>query len=196
MIAAGYLLKRVVPPPEWLVETPTHIRDVCSVSNCVNDDIVDVQDRWLHNGFGLGNDGAALRALAEVEGLDLTDVQLFYYTAYELELTSDGWTFDPAAWRPRTRLETAVVPDEVVEPAAGSVLLLGYDVVVYEYGSLVHSPLSCNSVVKSVPVNEHCLFETFDEAREAIDGGKFGGGCESGAYTILSVSLVEPRSPR
>lgn len=40
---------------------------------------------------------------------------------------------------------------------------------------------------KRLPVNEHCLLPTPDEAVAAIDSGAFGDGCEDGTYTIFAV---------
>lgn len=189
MIPAGYLLKRVSPPPGWLRDGIEHVRAVCSVADCVNDNLVDVQTAWLHNGFGVANDPSVLRNLADESGVTKNDATLFFYEAYEWELESDGWTFNPDEWRPRTAVQSAGVRDVVLYPPPGSAELLGYDVVVFgDY--LEHSPLSCNSIAQTLSVNEHCLFNTFDEAKQAIDRGAFGGGCEDGAYSIYSVSTV------
>ena len=68
--------------------------------------------------------------------------------------------------------------------------LLGFDVVVFgDY--LEHSPLSCNDVASTLPVNKHCLMDTLEAALNAINSGAFGGGCEEGVYKIFSVSLVQ-----
>ena len=188
MIPAGFLLKRVVPPPGWLAPSLSHISDVCSVADCVNDNVVDPQAKWRHNSFGLANTAEDLWSLARDEGAQTTDAKLFYYTAYELELESDGWVFDPGDWRPRSPAPSDV-GDHVEQPSSESLTLLGYDVVVFG-DFLEHSPLSCNSIAQDLVVNEHCLFDDLSEARNAIDAGKFGGGCEEGAYTIFSVSVV------
>lgn len=87
MIPAGYLLKRVVAPPEYLAGAA--INDVCSVSHCVNDDVVDVQKVWRHNGFGVANDPETLWSLAPDISPD-PGATLFYYEAYEEEIESDG----------------------------------------------------------------------------------------------------------
>ena len=190
MLPAGYLLKRVVPPPGWLVAAPTHIKNVCSVSDCVNDNVVDVQEAWQHNSFGVANSPAVLWALTKQAGIDTSGSKLFYYAAYERELESDGWKFDVASWRPRSPAGSAGVADAVEIPADnGALSLVGYDVVVFgDY--LEHSPLSCNSTAREVQVNEHCLFPSLDSAVEAIDAGLFGGGCEEGAYTVFAVYMV------
>jgi hypothetical protein len=189
VIPAGYLLKRVLPPPGWLKPGVSHVTAVCSVADCVNDNVLQPQEKWRHNSFGVSNTAEDLRLLACEEGVETADAQLFYYTAYELELESDGWTFDTEGWRPRSPAPSAAVPDCVNEPSSDALTLLGYDVVVFG-DFLEHSPLSCNSIATDVPVNEYCLFNDLAEARSAIDEGKFGGGCEEGLYTIFSVSIV------
>ncbi|WP_156340379.1 hypothetical protein [Sphingomonas sp. Leaf17] len=182
-------MKRIVPPPGWLATGPEHIKDVCSVSDCVNDNIVDVQGAWQHNGFGLANSPDVLASLAADAGADVSDTALFYFTAYEREQETDGWTFDPAGWRDRSPARSAPIADNVRLPAPGTSTLLGYDVVVFG-DFLEHSPLSCNSIAKGLPVNEHCLFAGLDEAIAAIDAGAFGNGCEEGVYTIFGVYRV------
>ncbi len=189
MIPAGYLLKRIVPPPGWLAQRPSGVQDVCSVSDCVNDNVVDVQGAWQHNGFGLANDPDLLYSLAVSAGSDLTYATLFYYAAYEREIESDGWTFDASIWRPRSAARSAAVADSVRIPNADTTALLGYDVVVFgDY--LEHSPLSCNLIARQISVNAHCLLPSLDEALGAIDYGAFGDGCEEGIYTIFAVYRV------
>ena len=193
MIPAGYLLKRVKPPPGWL-GTP-NIIDVCSLSDCVNDDVVNLQAVWKHNDFGLANDPKTLWELAHEQ--DLNGSTLFYYEAYEYEIESDGWEFDPKSWRPVTPAPSASVLTAVLPPLPPlRANIIGYDVVTFG-DFLEHSPLSCNSIAKELQVNEHCLLASFDAAKEAINAGAFGGGCEEGLYKIFSVALVtsEPLTP-
>lgn len=189
MLPAGYLLKRIAPPPGWLDAGPNHIKNVCSVADCVNDNVVDVQTAWQHNSFGLANTPNTLTALASKAGSDTDGAVLFYYMAYEYELPSDGWAFDASQWRPRSAAPSSSVCDAVEPPPDGSMELLGYDVVVFE-DYLGHSPLSCNSIANDLPVNEHCLLDGLDETVAAIDAGAFGGGCEEGVYTVFAVYLV------
>jgi hypothetical protein len=100
MTPAGYLLKRVVSPPGWLSVNTSHVVDVCSVADCVNEDVVNVQEAWKHNGFGVANNPDVLEALVESSSSDVSGAKLFYYSAYEQELDSDGWSFD-LRWCPR-----------------------------------------------------------------------------------------------
>ena len=128
--------------------------------------------------------------MAFEKGLSVEGAVLFYYTAYEYEVPSDGWTFDASQWRARTPTPSSSIPDAVEIPSEGSLTLFGYDVVVFE-DYLSHSPLSCNSIAKDLPVNEHCLLDSLKETVAAIDGGAFGGGCEEGVYTVFSVYRVD-----
>jgi hypothetical protein len=189
MIPAGYLLKRTVPPPGWLGPDAPHVTEVCSVSNCVNDNAVEPQDSWLHNGFGVANDPDVLWKLAREGDVDLSGSKLFYYCADMRELYSDGRTFDKLKWQPISRAPSSSLPDQVVIPSADAgLVMLGYDVVVFgDY--LEHSPLSCQSVATELGVNNYCLLNSLEEARWAIDSGKFKD-CKEGIYKIFSVSLV------
>ncbi len=189
MIPAGYLLKRTAPPEGWT--GPPQVIDVCSVSDCVNDTVVDLIAHWAYNGFGLATSPDVLHELASASGIDLTGTRLFYYEIHEQEMETDGFTVPRGDWRP---VSHGVPADEtglpVLPPQKAE--CLGYDVVASET-FLEHSPLSCNSVADSLPVNQHCLFATLDAARSAIETGAFKD-CEPGTYKIVSVYLVDRTS--
>jgi len=191
MIPAGYLIKRTVPPLGWLQPNASNIAEVCSVSDCVNDDVVDLLDSWKFNNFGFANTKEILLELAQSSAVDLSDTSLFFYYVYERELGSDGWKFDPEGWRKLTLPDISTIENGVVAPeCADRPVLLGYDVVVC--GDFPeHSPLSCNLIATELPVNQFCLFDDFDAAKAAINAGKFGGGCGEGFYRIMSVCRVE-----
>jgi hypothetical protein len=192
MVPAGYLLKRVSAPPGWLSGAP--IADVCSVADCVNDNVVDVQTAWQHNAFGVANDRETLSRMIVDAGAETDDAKLFYYEAYEQEIETDGWSIDPVGWRTLTAVPSAGVETSVVPPTPSLLTLIGYDVVVFgDY--LEHSPLSCNSIAAELLVNDHCLFGTLEDAKAAIDRGAFNGGCEPGVYRIFSVSVVLDKEP-
>lgn len=184
MIPAGYLLKRVTPPAGWF-DVPA-VEEICSVSDCANEDVVDVQKAWAHNDLGVANTPEVLWRLVEAEGQDASNAQLFYYEAYEREMESDGWSFDPSRWKPLDRMPTGD-PSTASPPASAQ--LLGYDIVVFG-DFLEHSPLSCNGVATILPVNRYCLLATLEEAVSAIENGAFGDGCEGGSYTIFAVHRV------
>lgn len=186
MIPAGYLLKRVKRPPGWL-KVP-HVADICSVSDCVNEDVVDIEGVWQHNSFGVANDAEVLWRLVREGNIDASGAKLFFYEAYAQEMYSDGWLFSPKDWRPLSPVASGNA-EAAPARAPGKTTLIGYDVVVFgDY--LEHSPLSCNHIAESVPVNEHCLLATLQEARTAVETGLFEG-CEDGTYKIYSVSVVD-----
>ena len=65
--------------------------------------------------------------------------------------------------------------------------LEGFDVTTFTaHTSPECSPLSCNHLATTIQVNRHCLFNTFEEAKEALEGGLFENS-ESGPYRIFAV---------
>ena len=191
MISAGYLLKRTTPPSGWLQGSGTDFVEVCSVSACVNDDVVDLLNSWKFNKFGLANTKNLILELAQEEGNSVEGTSLFFYEMYEQELASDGWAFDPDAWQGLTHSDASNVEIDVSPPDhADQATLLGYDVVAYR-DFPDHSPLSCNGVAMELQVNRFCLFDSFEQAKDSIDTGKFGGGCEDGLYRIMSVHRLD-----
>ena len=130
MIPAGYLLKRVEPARGW--DGPPQVVDVCSVASCVNYNVVDLQGAWKHNDFGVSNDPETLMDLVESEASELQRSVLFYFEAFEQEIESDGWEFDPTTWRPISPAPSASVATNVLPPALPlEGRLLGFDVVVF-----------------------------------------------------------------
>ena len=127
MIPAGYLLKRVTPPPAWLSAGLSHVVDVCSVSDCVNDNVVDVQQNWKHNDFGLASTPEVLTSLARELGIDAFGSKLFYYEIFDEELESDGWTFDSAGWREITPVLSSSSCVSVQILIVGTLRVLVYD---------------------------------------------------------------------
>ena len=199
MIPAGYLLKRPIPPPEWLATKARRIEQVCSVSECVSEDLVDpyAESPWQFNQHGLASRPETLVDMAKRQGADFSDSTLFFYRYFEKEMYSDGWDFDREFWEPLSK-STEVIPSRVLEPRDLNLTekFLGYDVTTFESGIPdclvpVHSPLSCNSVATDELVNSYCLFDNFTAAKQAVENSIFGTGCEPGVYRIVSVSLVE-----
>lgn len=185
MIPSGYLLKRIAQTPDWLKPCPEHITDVYSLADCVSDNIVDPQMAWKHNGFGLANSPQVLKQLVDEMSVDTSNAKLFYYEAFEQELDTDGWVFKKEDWQAITPAPSAGVKSIVFEPTiAMEPKLQGYDVVLFgDY--LEHSPLSCNSIAQTQAVNEHCLYDSLEQARMAIDNRAFEWGCEPGIYKIF-----------
>jgi len=176
MIPVGYMYKRIAAKPDWLkAET---VVDVYSLSHCVSNDFADYINFWKHNGYWLFDSPKVIEELATTENIDLSGTSLFYYEAYEFEFdeNSNQWlTFKP---EPLFATDVRIPTNMHLE---------GFDVTTfYAHTSPECSPLSCNSLATEIPVNQHCLFNTFAEAKNAIDGGLFKNS-EPGPYRIFSV---------
>ena len=180
MIPLGYMLKNVAsPPPEWL-EAPG-VTAIHSVSNCVSSDFADYFPIWKHDGWWLFDTPEAVNATAAVAGIASDELSLFYYEAFNEQYDEAGcWqTFEPEP----------SIPTNVTPPASAK--LCGFDVVTFTVGTAPEcSPLSCNGLAAEPDVNEHCLFDTFEEAYAATEKGQFDDS-EPGPYRIIAVHLVD-----
>jgi hypothetical protein len=81
------------------IEKPTGfeldcVRDVYSVSSCVNQDFTDYIDCWKHNGYWLFDSPEVIREVAREKAASLEGANLFYYEAYEMEFDERqmSWT--------------------------------------------------------------------------------------------------------
>lgn len=107
---------------------------------------------------------------------------LFFYAIYEFQWREDGkrwqrFSFDPT-------FETQVVIPEFCQ-------LQGYDIVTFSVGNSAEcSPLSCNSLAEKIPVNKHCLLDSFDEAKRYLETDWFEHS-EPGPYRIFAVYSVD-----
>jgi hypothetical protein len=191
MISAGYLAKRNLKPPATL-KVPDHVVDICSVSNCVNDNFEEgyipaldsYVDFWKHNDFWFFDSPKLISDIAVEHSIDMSGTHLFYFELYEQEYApSIGWRdLTPSRFERGTR---------VTAPA--SKRLDGYDVVTYWVENSPApecSPLSCNGLAREIQVNVHCLFDSFDEAKSSVDKGEFES-CEPGTLRILAVYSVD-----
>lgn len=178
MIPVGYLYKKVALRPDWLQAEA--VFDVYSLSICVSDDFAYYTDYWKHNGYWLFNSPEEIKELASNEGIDLQGTTLFYYEVYEYEFDEDLKEWFPFTPDP--------VDTNVQVPTHKQ--LEGFDVATFRCHNIPeHSPLSCNSLATTIPVNKHCLINTFAEAKAALDDGLFIGS-EPGPYRIFAVYTV------
>lgn len=176
MIPIGYMYKIVVSGPDWL--NAPDVDNIYSVSACISDNFDDYINYWEHNGFWLFDSPRIIEDLAKKAKIDLSGMTLFYYEAYEYEFEkkTGKWSgFD-------------AFPDFVTKvQAPAKKHLKGFDVV--EFG--LHSdpgcsPLSCNSLAEGLPVNRVCLFDSFEQAKNALERGQFEHA-EPGPYRIIAV---------
>ena len=163
MIPVGYMYKRVVVRSDWLkIES---VFDVYSVSNCISNDFAEYINYWKHNGYWLFNSPKVIEEIATNEGIDLSGTTLFYYEAYEYEFDEES-----NKWSPFTP-ESSFVTDVYVPMDKH---LEGFDVITFSNHTTPEcSPLSCNLLATAIPVNKHCLFNTFAETKDALEGGFF-----------------------
>jgi hypothetical protein len=94
MIPVGYMAKRISPAPEGLALP--EVRDVYSVSDCVNDDFADYVNFYQHNSWWFFNSPDVIHSTSREHSIDLGDTHLFYYEVYELEYHKGHWrSFSP-----------------------------------------------------------------------------------------------------
>lgn len=178
LIPLGYMAKFVETSPDWL-KAP-QVKDVCSVSGCVSRVFADYVPHWKHNGYWMFNSLADLQSVAAAEGISLEKSSLFFYQAHNLEFDEQE-----LRWKPYSK-EESFHTEVAQEPGFRT---LGYDVVSYSSGhSPECSPLSCNQMAETLSTNEHCLFESFDEAKQALESNRFEN-CEPGPYRIVLVAV-------
>jgi len=176
MIPAGFMAKKVRPAPEWLKAGAA--LDVYSVSNCLSEAFCDYSGHWKHNGYWLFDSPAAIHEVAQAESVDLSECAVFYYEVHEQQF--DERRKIREWFGPLDALETRVAVPEARQ-------LEGYDVVSVSGGNAPEcSPLSCNGLASSIPVNRHCLLASLDEAKDLLERDVFVN-CEPGPYRVFAV---------
>ncbi len=179
MTPAGYMAKRVVAQPDWIGSDA--VSDIYSLSNCVSEDFADYINSWKHNAFWLFDSPAVIELVSAELKVSLSGTSLFYYEIHELEFDRERCEWVP--FMPEHAFKT-----DVVVPATSR--LEGYDVVSCFGGSSPEcSPLSCNGLASSLPVNRHCLLASFQETVALLESRAFEHS-EPGPLRIFSVSSV------
>lgn len=178
-IPVGYLYKKIVLKPDWLA---ANVDDICSVSGCVSENFTDYINYWLHNGYWLFDSPQIMQQIAQKEALDISSMQLHFYEAYTLaydEHEKQWISFEPDA----SFITNIQIPQKKQ--------LLGFDVVTFSGGNIPEcSPLSCNHLAAEIAVNRHCLFDRFEDAKQALEQGVFDNS-EPGPFRIYAVYQVE-----
>ena len=184
MIPAGYMAKRIASVPDWI--TTEKVIDVYSVSGCISENFEDYIHYWKHNGFWFFDSAGVVAEVAKEARASLAGTKLFYYEVHENEFNQEE-----RRWQPFTPEESSET--NVATPVERR--LEGYDVVSFSaHTSPECSPLSCNNLAESLPVNDHCLFSSFEEACRAVEDGAFTDG-EPGPLRIYAVYSVPESTP-
>jgi hypothetical protein len=176
MIPVGYMAKRVSVRPECI--KAEGVADIYSVSGCISENFADYIKYWKHNGYWFFDSPEIIIQLAQQNSIDLTGTRLFFYEVHELE-------FDDAQGQWKTFHPEPSFTTQIVLPKEKA--LEGYDIVsFYVRTSAECSPLSCNSLATEVETNQHCLLDSFEQARQLLEDGKFKDA-EPGPYRIFAV---------
>ncbi len=172
----GYLYKKVAKRPTWL--KVDQVDDVYALSGCISANFADYINYWKHNGFWLFNSPEVIETLAAEHSISLDGMKLFYYEAFEEEFDDELDQWVPYDSEPSFETNVEIPSHRHLE---------GYDVTNFTvHTSPECSPLSCNSLSETIPTNQHCLFNSFEEAKTAIEGNKFKAA-ETGPYRIIAV---------
>jgi hypothetical protein len=178
MIPAGYMAKKIMNRPEGYLSI--EIVDIYSVSSCMSKNFADNIDTRKYNGYWFLDSPQIIREIAKEHAIDLTGTRLFYYEVYNLEFHEDN------EWKPFE--PEASFTTDIEKPGLKN--LEGYDIVTFSCGNHAEcSPLSCNGLADTIPVNKHCLLSSFDNAHQLLEDGKFTNS-EPGPYRILAVYSV------
>jgi len=151
MILAGYFARRVESKPDALVAPG--VREICSVSECISSGADDWIASWRHNSLGWFN--TVSDAVSVVPAEERHEYRMFAYRIL------------PEVFRGRERAALTLPDDVRPEPLPDGFGSLGFDSASrFAVASLCLecSPLSCNYMASEMPVNEHCLFPTLDDA--------------------------------
>jgi hypothetical protein len=180
MIPAGYMAKKIFNEPNWIKKFG--VDDVYSVSGHMAKDFADYIDYWKHNGYWLFDSPEIIKTLAKDHKIELTELKFFYYEVYESEFNDDKKEWH--TFQPEPSFQTSVVVPKEKH-------LEGFDVVTFSVGTSPEcSPLSCNSLASEIKVNRHCLITSFEEAKQALENGKFKNS-EPGPFRIFAVYSLD-----
>ncbi len=126
-----------------------------------------------------------MEALATRENIDLSTASLFYYEALDHafdEITAAWVSFEPEA----SVMTNVQIPNDKH--------LLGFDVVSFTFGNGPEcSPLSCNGLAVELKTNQHCLFDSCDDALRALERVNFKN-TEPGPFRVIAVYSVGSHS--
>jgi len=180
MTPAGYMAKKIVKRPDWLQAAA--VEDVYSVSGCISKYFADYIEYWKHNGYWLFDSVESIRSSAREHSIPIEGCKFFYYEVFDREFNDESKTWQP--FGPDESFKTSVVL-----PAKKR--LEGYDVVTFSaHTSPECSPLSCNNLARTIPTNQRCLLESFEETKARVEAGAFDRS-EPGPFRIFAVYSID-----
>lgn len=175
LVLIGYFPKRYLARPDWLAGE--HIREVCSVSECMASGPEGWLEKWVHNDMWAYNSVHDAWSVA-LEEAEADAWRMYAYKLFPLEFS--GWERRPLT-----------IPHLPVEPLPPDFFSLGFDVVSRSQGAMFEcSPLSCNRLADEVAVNQYCLASTLEQA-VAVAGEFAREEPEPGPYVVLEVLRTE-----
>ena len=143
----GYFPKNTSVPAAW--SASEQVKEICSVSHCVNSPPPDWIDRWLHNEWGFFN---SQQDATSVVPSGCEGFSVFAYRLLPVRFVHG-------------RAERLAIGDLTVEPMQAAFVSLGFDVVNKVWSVFFEcSPLSCNYMAGEVPVNDFCLVADLEQA--------------------------------
>ena len=158
------------------------LKDIYSVSGCISEYFCDFINFWKHNGYWLFNSPESIEQLSKEKNIDLSESILFYYEVFEKQFDENSRVW--STFEPEPSFSTLVE-----KPAKAH--LEGYDVTTFSAGTSPEcSPLSCNGLATEISVNSHCLLDTFEQAVQSLEAGKFDNS-ERGPFRIFAVYTVD-----
>jgi hypothetical protein len=180
----GYRARPLAPPPPGAC--PPHVEWLASVSHCLARPPESYFGRDDTNAAGADDSPEA--ALAAVNAEERPGCRLFAYAVVPVVFDRDGER-PPAPGD----LWLEGWPDPPPGPALPDLAPIGYDVASRQPGTLGFgcSPLTCNGLAASFPVNRFGLVDALDDARRlATHCGATEP--EPGPYVIVQVLLRDP----
>jgi len=176
MVPAGYMAKKVKSQPDCL--RADGLKQLYSVSGCISEYFCDYIPHWKHNGFWLFDSPAEITAVAAAESLNMSEQRIFYYEVYEKQFDEQRKIWQPFQADKSFKTEVSAPKAKKFE---------GFDVVTFSVQTSPEcSPLSCNGLAESIPVNAHCLLPSLEEAIRLVESGAFDNS-EPGPFRIFAV---------
>ena len=170
LIFCGYFPKLITPAQPTL--NIAGVTDICSVSTCLAQAPAGWINHWAHNALGFYD--TVQLAESVIPEAEAAAYEVFGYR-FSRQLFQDGRA---APW---------AVPELPCAPPGREFAPVGFDAVSKTADFFEHSPLSCNRAAETLTRNEHCLFDTLEEAVAGAMTFSAGGTYEPGPYYVAQV---------